>query len=382
MPQETDRLKLPLPLGNETVTRESINGIFEKIDAGVATKADLDALREAVSKMDIPDASLTQKGKVQLSDVINSNAKDKAATSSAVKLAFDEATSAKQLGVEQKARVVAALNSIGVSAATTESWIQLIQKLTAVIRATGNATAVQVLSGVTFSNASANGQTGTMPNRSAQSAHQLAKLTEVWQGDRAFFMPPDGYYDGNSWVYALTPDLKPDNLLIGKKVLGVAGTYNPIVVNTHSSRKDYITFPNSSLKYTDILGYKLPNNKRTVLTGVQPMNMRVSRGGNINITMGIALWDHSFSSGFRIHNIQGPLTINMDSWYRTQAIEIDLVNKRTRYVEAAVLGEWKSITEKNFDFDNVILIAYLFAGEGSPSAYGYFEMSESFSFSI
>ncbi|WP_339168892.1 pyocin knob domain-containing protein [Paenibacillus sp. FSL R5-0341] len=43
MPQETDRLKLPLPLGNERVTRDSINMIFEKIDAGVATQADLDA---------------------------------------------------------------------------------------------------------------------------------------------------------------------------------------------------------------------------------------------------------------------------------------------------------------------------------------------------
>lgn len=63
MPKETDRLKLPLPLGNENVTRESINGIFEKIDAGVATQVDLDALREAVSQMDIPDASLTQKGR-------------------------------------------------------------------------------------------------------------------------------------------------------------------------------------------------------------------------------------------------------------------------------------------------------------------------------
>ncbi|WP_339189258.1 pyocin knob domain-containing protein [Paenibacillus sp. FSL R5-0490] len=38
MPKETDRLKLPLPLGNENVTRESINRIFEKIDAGVATR--------------------------------------------------------------------------------------------------------------------------------------------------------------------------------------------------------------------------------------------------------------------------------------------------------------------------------------------------------
>ncbi|WJH30963.1 phage tail protein [Paenibacillus sp. CC-CFT742] len=166
MPQETDRLKLPLPLGNENVTRESINGIFEKIDAGVATQADLDTLREAVSKMDIPDASLTQKGKVQLSDATNSTVKDKAATPSAVKLAYDEATAAKQLGVEQKNNVVAALNSIGVTASTSESWAQLIPKITEVIRATGNATAADLLTGKTASNV--NGTiAGSMPNRGA-----------------------------------------------------------------------------------------------------------------------------------------------------------------------------------------------------------------------
>ncbi|MFS0857896.1 tail fiber protein [Paenibacillus taichungensis] len=85
MPKETNRLKLPLPLGNENVTRESINGIFEKIDAGVATKADLDTLREAVSKMDIPDASLTQKGKVQLSNKTDGTSETVAATEKAVR---------------------------------------------------------------------------------------------------------------------------------------------------------------------------------------------------------------------------------------------------------------------------------------------------------
>ncbi|RAW19042.1 hypothetical protein DC345_02565 [Paenibacillus taichungensis] len=48
MPQETDRLKLPLPLGNENVTRESINGIFEKIDAGVATEKSLNDVRLSI----------------------------------------------------------------------------------------------------------------------------------------------------------------------------------------------------------------------------------------------------------------------------------------------------------------------------------------------
>jgi len=85
MPKETDRLKLPLPLGNENVTRESVNGIFEKIDAGVATQADLDTLREAVSKMDIPDASLTQKGKVQLSNKTDGTSETVAATEKAVR---------------------------------------------------------------------------------------------------------------------------------------------------------------------------------------------------------------------------------------------------------------------------------------------------------
>ncbi|MDQ0722233.1 hypothetical protein QF049_003494 [Paenibacillus sp. W4I10] len=84
MPQETDRLKLPLPLGNETVNRESINEIFEKIDAGVATQADLDTLREAISQMDIPDASLTQKGKVQLSSKTDGTSETVAATEKAV----------------------------------------------------------------------------------------------------------------------------------------------------------------------------------------------------------------------------------------------------------------------------------------------------------
>ncbi|MEN1989953.1 pyocin knob domain-containing protein [Paenibacillus hubeiensis] len=84
-------MKLPLPLGNENVTRESINAIFEKIDAGVATQEDLEMLREAVNKMDIPDASLTQKGKVQLSSKTNGTSETLAATEKAVKAAVDSA---------------------------------------------------------------------------------------------------------------------------------------------------------------------------------------------------------------------------------------------------------------------------------------------------
>lgn len=119
------------------------------------------AVDQSVSSITIPPASLTEAGKVQLSDAVNSTDKTKAATPSAVKLAYDEATAAKQLGVEQKANVVAALNSIGVSASTSETWAQLITKMSGVVKATGNATPAQVLAGATFSNASANGLVGT-----------------------------------------------------------------------------------------------------------------------------------------------------------------------------------------------------------------------------
>ncbi|WP_427050354.1 tail fiber protein [Paenibacillus sp. TC-CSREp1] len=88
MPIETNRLKLPLPLGNESVSRVGINNIFEKIDEGVATREEVEELRQSVSEIDIPDASLTEKGKVQLSNKINGNREDVAATEKAVSIAL------------------------------------------------------------------------------------------------------------------------------------------------------------------------------------------------------------------------------------------------------------------------------------------------------
>ncbi|WP_458123348.1 tail fiber protein [Paenibacillus sp. Z3-2] len=89
MPIETKRLKLPLPLGNESVSRVGINTIFEKIDEGVATREDVEELRQLVNEMDIPDASLTQKGKVQLSSKTDGMSESVAATEKAVKGAYD-----------------------------------------------------------------------------------------------------------------------------------------------------------------------------------------------------------------------------------------------------------------------------------------------------
>lgn len=74
-----------------------------------------------------------------------------------------------QAGNERKAEVVAALVAIGITASTNETWAQLISKISAVIRATGNAMPGNVLVGKTFSNATGNNLVGTyVPPRVTQ----------------------------------------------------------------------------------------------------------------------------------------------------------------------------------------------------------------------
>lgn len=142
---------------NDIVRPQDMNDIGEEINQ----------LRTDVDNIQVPPASLTQPGIVQLSNSTNGTREDRAATEKALGLVMAEAQAGKQAGVERKAEVVAALNSIGVSATTSESWDSLISKMAAIIKATGNAVAADVLSGKTFSNAGANNLTGTMANRGA-----------------------------------------------------------------------------------------------------------------------------------------------------------------------------------------------------------------------
>jgi hypothetical protein len=57
---------------------------WEKIDEGLATKQDLEELREALGEVDVPDASLMQKGIVQLSSRTDGTSETVAATEKAV----------------------------------------------------------------------------------------------------------------------------------------------------------------------------------------------------------------------------------------------------------------------------------------------------------
>lgn len=149
---------------NDTVQPQDMNAIGEEINQ----------LRQDVDHIEIPPASVAEAGIVKLSNATNSTSETLAATPRAVKSAYDAATAAQttanaantaaataqsradsafQLGNERKAEVVAALVAKGISASTSESWDSLITKLNSIVKATGNASAAQLLNGYTASNA-------------------------------------------------------------------------------------------------------------------------------------------------------------------------------------------------------------------------------------
>ncbi|MGG0823346.1 phage tail protein [Paenibacillus turicensis] len=77
----------------------------------------------------IPDASLTTQGKVMLSNAVDSNNESQAATSKAVKTAYDRANEAFQSGVSAKKGIVDAVNASGGNASTNDTWDGLSSKI-------------------------------------------------------------------------------------------------------------------------------------------------------------------------------------------------------------------------------------------------------------
>lgn len=178
--------------------------------ADAAKQAANEYTDQKVGEIVIDDASLTQKGIVQLSDATDGSRSDIAATEKAVGLAF-------QAGNERKAEVVAALVAIGVPASTSESWDQLIPKIAAVIRATGSATPAQVMSGATFSNVTGNNRTGAMPDNGA--------VTQNITNQNGAYVVPEGYHNGSGVVQAVITNLIAGNIRTGITVGGVPGTF-------------------------------------------------------------------------------------------------------------------------------------------------------------
>ncbi|MEK5480296.1 phage tail protein [Paenibacillus sp. FSL R5-0407] len=186
----------------DTVQPQDMNDIGQEINQ----------LRSDVDNIEVPPASLTKAGIVQLSNATNGTREDRAATEKALGEVMQEAQAGKQAGIDRKAEVVAALNSIGVTASTSESWAQLIPKMASIIRATGNAAVGDVLVGKTFSNATGNNRTGTMPNQGAQAI-------TPGTGNKAI---PAGYHNGSGYV-AGDADLVAGNIPKDVNLFGVQG---------------------------------------------------------------------------------------------------------------------------------------------------------------
>jgi hypothetical protein len=114
------------------------------------------------------------------------------------------------------------------TAGNIKSGVEIFGATGTVIEATGAAAASQVLSGQTFSNSSAAGLTGTMPDNDGDNASEpqsaesgLVKLTA-----------PSGFYDGSdtvtataSQIAALEADLVSENIKEGITIFGVSGTW-------------------------------------------------------------------------------------------------------------------------------------------------------------
>lgn len=185
-------------------TQAARNHTAYDYEAGRANIADVST---RVDNIVIPDGTTTQKGILQLSDATNGTRDSVAATEKAVGLAF-------QAGVERKAEVVAALNSIGVTASTSEQWDSLIPKIAAVIRSTGTATVSQVLSGATFSNSTGNDRTGTMANNGAGGTVTPGTTNQTKAA---------GYYSSTITISG-SANLLSANIKNGVNIFGVTGT--------------------------------------------------------------------------------------------------------------------------------------------------------------
>ncbi|OAB39157.1 hypothetical protein PMSD_04290 [Paenibacillus macquariensis subsp. defensor] len=197
-----------------------------------ATPKAVKSVNDSIATHKAEQATLTTKGHVQLSNATNGTSESKAPTEKALGLVMVEAQAGKQAGNERKAEVVAALVAVGIPATTSETWAQLIPKIAAIIRATGAATATQVLAGAVYSNATGNNRIGTMPNNGTN-----VNATSVgrWPDDSLAVYIPNGWYGGGMnggseakvttpQIQGSFPELEPQNIRKDVKVLGVAGT--------------------------------------------------------------------------------------------------------------------------------------------------------------
>ena len=216
--------------------------VAPSVAADIANKGYVDT---AVSGATIPDASLTVKGKVQLSSATNSTSEVLAATPSAVKAAYDRAEAAFTSASNGKTAIATAITGMGQATSSNDTFTQLAAKI-ADISKDATATPGEVLYGKTIYQGGVK-KTGTMPNRSGSTN---STGTAQWpNGDLAIY-PQAGYYGGLgvgevrvpvSQLQAADGDLAAGNIRSDKAIFGVQGSI-PVFSGGHYVTPEFTTW--------------------------------------------------------------------------------------------------------------------------------------------
>ncbi|GIP05349.1 hypothetical protein J28TS4_37560 [Paenibacillus lautus] len=271
----------------------------------------------------------------------------------------DQLREAFQAGNERKAEVVAALVAIGVPATTGETWAQLIPKISAIIRALGDATAADVLAGKKFSNLTGNNLTGTIPNRGAGGTITPGTSNITMQA---------GYYSSDIIIRG-EPNKIPGNIRKGVSIDGVDGSlspgsrtivninptdYSPITsaINTNGTTLLY-TFP-AGYNFIDFYSDSTPNAWYSGRAGIITIT-RSNVNTALSISAGVELWDQN---NVRIQSMPNWITMTV---YNQSRIVSELsglsIDRASRTIRCTFGNEpWTppNVIPSNFDFNGPI----------------------------
>ncbi|MCL6456722.1 MAG: tail fiber protein [Gorillibacterium sp.] len=203
-------------------------------------------------EVEVPDASLTVKGKVQLSSATNSTSETMAATAKAVKDAYDRGSAgvtaaaaaqtkadAAQLRADQaftqasdgKTAIAAAITGMGQAVSGSDTFAVLASKV-ADISDDATAAVGEVLTGKTFYQGGGK-KAGTMPNRSlaALAGGHIAPVSIKPDGGGNLVVEPyTGYYtsgvyeNGYGSILVNDPDFVAANIRNGVNIFGLVGS--------------------------------------------------------------------------------------------------------------------------------------------------------------
>lgn len=215
MPEYTSKLRIPKPLGNETVSRAAFNEIFDTIDQNAASQEEFDS--HLINPMHIPYAVATGSANSYAVTITPAPPSYVEGMAIAVKIPVDN-TGPSTLNVNGMGAVpIKKPNGNEVSAGNLKAgsiYTLRYNGANFILQGEGgggNAQPEDVLSGKTFTNDYGE-QVGTMPNRGAIIITPSTSNTTI----------PAGYHNGSGYVKG-DPNLVPENIKQGVSIFGVSG---------------------------------------------------------------------------------------------------------------------------------------------------------------